>query len=33
MSAFVYRGAEGKALEDRPIPSIQNPGDAIARLT
>ena len=23
MSAFVYRGAEGKALEDRPIPSTK----------
>jgi len=33
MRAFVYRGTEGKALEDRPIPSIQNPGDAIVRLT
>ena len=33
MRAFVYRGAEGRALEDRPIPSIQNPGDAIVRVT
>lgn len=33
MRAFVYRGGEGKALEERPIPSIQNPGDAIVRVT
>ena len=30
MRAFVYRGAEGRA--QRPIPSIQNAGDAIVRL-
>jgi len=33
MRALVYRGPGRRALEDRPAPVIQNPGDAIVRLS
>jgi alcohol dehydrogenase len=33
MKAFVYRGAGQKALEDRPKPPIQAPGDAIVKMS
>ena len=33
MKALVYQGPGRKALEDRPIPQIQAPGDAIVRIT
>ena len=33
MKALVYRGPGDKALEDRPKPQIQAPGDAIVRVT
>jgi alcohol dehydrogenase len=32
MKGFVYRGPGAKALEDRPVPAIQNPGDAVVRV-
>src|SRR6185369_14780019 len=32
MKALVYRGAGLKAIEDRPKPEIQAPGDAIVRI-
>ncbi|MDR6288155.1 MULTISPECIES: zinc-dependent alcohol dehydrogenase family protein [Inquilinus] len=32
MRAFVYRGPGSKAVEDRPKPEIQAPGDAIVRM-
>lgn len=32
MKAFVYRGPGASALEDRPVPAIQNPGDAVVRV-
>lgn len=33
MKALVYRGPGFKALEDRPKPALQMPGDAIVRIT
>jgi alcohol dehydrogenase len=33
MKALVYRGPGDKALEDRPKPQIQAPGDAVVRIT
>lgn len=33
MKAFVYRGPGQKAVEERPRPQIQAPGDAVVRLT
>jgi alcohol dehydrogenase len=33
MKAFVYRGVGLKAVEERPKPELQAPGDAIVRLT
>lgn len=33
MQALVYNGPGQKRLEDRPKPTIQNPGDAIVRIT
>jgi len=32
MTAFVYRGPGERGLEDRPIPGIQNPTDAVVRV-
>ena len=32
MKAFVYRGPGLKAIEDRPKPEIQAPGDAIVKM-
>ena len=32
MKAFVYQGPGAKALEDRPVPVIQSPGDAVVRM-
>jgi alcohol dehydrogenase len=32
MKAFVYRGPGRKALEDRPKPELQAPGDAIVKM-
>ena len=32
MKALVYRGSGLKAIEDRPKPEIQNPGDAIVKI-
>ena len=32
MKAFVYQGAGKKALEDRPKPTLQEPGDAIVKM-
>ena len=32
MKACVYRGPGQKALEDRPKPEIQAPGDAIVKI-
>jgi alcohol dehydrogenase len=32
MKAFVYQGPGAKALEDRPVPVIQNAGDAVVRI-
>lgn len=32
MKAFVYRGPGQKAIEDRPKPEIQAPGDAIVKI-
>ena len=32
MKAFVYQGPGAKALEDRPAPVIQSPGDAVVRM-
>jgi alcohol dehydrogenase len=32
MKAFVYGGPGKKALEDRPKPTIQAPGDAIVKV-
>lgn len=32
MKALVYRGAGSKALEERPLPQLQGPGDAIVRI-
>jgi alcohol dehydrogenase len=32
MKAFVYLGPGAKALADRPIPELQNPGDALVRV-
>src|SRR5580704_18722882 len=33
MKALVYHGPGKRAWEDKPRPSIQNPGDAIVRIT
>src|SRR6516225_9272206 len=33
MKAFVYRGVGLKAVEERPKPELQAPGDAMVRLT
>jgi alcohol dehydrogenase len=33
MKALVYRGPGNKAVEDRPTPELQAPGDAIVRIT
>lgn len=33
MKALIYRGPGEKALEDRPEPTLQAPGDAIVRIT
>ena len=33
MKALVYRGPGNKALEDRPKPELQSPGDAIVKVT
>jgi alcohol dehydrogenase len=33
MKAFVYNGPGQKAVEDRPMPEIRDPGDAIVRIT
>jgi alcohol dehydrogenase len=32
MKAFVYQGPGAKALAERPVPAIQNPGDAVVRV-
>jgi alcohol dehydrogenase len=32
MKALVYQGPDRKALEERPVPSIRDPGDAIVRI-
>ena len=32
MKALVYRGAGSKAVEDRPLPEIRSPGDAIVKV-
>ena len=32
MKAFVYRGPGANALEDCPVPAIQNPGTALVRV-
>lgn len=33
MKAVVYRGPRQVAVEERPDPAIQEPGDAIVRIT
>lgn len=33
MKALVYQGPGKKAVEDRPVPNIQAPGDAIVNIT
>src|SRR5665811_1128685 len=33
MKALVYRGPGDKAVEDRPKPALQAPGDAIVKIT
>ena len=33
MKALVYRGPSNKAVEDRPKPKLQAPGDAIVQIT
>lgn len=32
MNALVYRGAGNKAIEERPLPQLETPGDAIVRI-
>jgi len=33
MKALVYKGAGEKAIEDRPVPDVKDPGDAIVRIS
>ena len=33
MKALVYKGPGKKALEDRPVPDVKDPGDAIVKIS